>query len=155
MDPRFSALVDTLAPKLASLLAMQPITDGRLPPDMPLRGIYLFTKAGRHLYVGRSNNLKRRYKLHTLPGSQQNQASFAYRIACESMNQQPALYQADGGRRAHSLLPEFIEKFALAKATVRDMEFRFVEQTDQTYQAVLEIYAAVVLNTPYNDFSNH
>lgn len=155
MDKRFSALVDTLAPKLATLLAMQPITNGRLPRDMPSSGIYLFTEAGRHLYVGRSNKLKRRYGLHTLPGSQQNQASFAYRLACESMDQRPALYQAGGGRRAHSLLPEFIEKFARAKTRVRNMEFRFVEQTDQTYQAVLEIYAAVVLNTPYNDFSNH
>ncbi|MFL9499475.1 hypothetical protein KQX63_19540 [Rhodopseudomonas palustris] len=155
MDEHFSKLVETLAPKLAALLAMTPITDGRLPRDMPSSGIYLFSEAGKHLYVGRSNKLRRRYGLHTLPGSQQNQASFAYRLACESMEQRPALYRIGSGRRAYSQLPEFIEKFAAAKARVRKMEFRFVEQTNQTYQAVLEIYAAVVLNTPYNDFSNH
>ena len=32
---------------------------------------------------------------------------------------------------------------------------RFVEETDPVRQALLEIYVAAVLGTPYNDFDNH
>ena len=48
MDPKFAALVETLAPKLDRLLTMQPLTYGALPRRMPKSGIYLFTEAGRH-----------------------------------------------------------------------------------------------------------
>jgi hypothetical protein len=49
--------------------------------------------------------------------------------------------------------PDFLAAFSEAKARVRAMDFRFVEQRDQTRQALLEIYAAVVLETKYNDFA--
>ena len=45
--------------------------------------------------------------------------------------------------------------FDAAKARVRAMEFRYVEEADPIRQAVLEIYCAVALETPYNDFDNH
>jgi hypothetical protein len=32
------------------------------------------------------------------------------------------------------------------------MDVRYVEETDPQRQALLEIYVAVVLETPYNDF---
>jgi hypothetical protein len=35
------------------------------------------------------------------------------------------------------------------------MEYRYVEEADQNSQALLEIYCAVVLQTPYNDFNTH
>ena len=35
------------------------------------------------------------------------------------------------------------------------MEVRFVEERDSLRQALLEIYAAVALRTPYNYFDNH
>jgi hypothetical protein len=35
------------------------------------------------------------------------------------------------------------------------MEIRFVEETHPVRQALLEIYVATVLETPYNDFDNH
>ena len=34
------------------------------------------------------------------------------------------------------------------------MEFRYVEETDPTRQALLEIYCAFALGTRYNDFEN-
>jgi hypothetical protein len=51
----------TLAPKLERLLAMLPLAYGALSRDMPNTGVYLFTEAGRHLYVGRSNGLRKRH----------------------------------------------------------------------------------------------
>lgn len=35
------------------------------------------------------------------------------------------------------------------------MSFRYVEETDQVRQALLEIYTAVTLQTPYNEFKTH
>jgi hypothetical protein len=35
------------------------------------------------------------------------------------------------------------------------MEVRFVEEADPLRQALLEVYAAVALQTPHNDFGDH
>ena len=51
--------------------------------------------------------------------------------------------------------PVFKAAFMAAKARIRNMDYRFVEETDQNTQALLEIYCAVVLSTPYNDFKTH
>jgi hypothetical protein len=50
---------------------------------------------------------------------------------------------------------EFVNSFRRAKERVRAMEFRAVEETDQTKQALLEIYCAITLKTPHNDFGVH
>lgn len=52
-------------------------------------------------------------------------------------------------------LPEFLTAFDAAKARIRSMDYRFVEEADQNRQALLEIYCAIVLETPYNDFGTH
>ena len=51
--------------------------------------------------------------------------------------------------------PEFRAVFVQAKADIASMDLRFVEEEDPTRQALLEIYAAVALGTPYNDFDTH
>ncbi len=45
--------------------------------------------------------------------------------------------------------------FNAAKKRVRAMEFRAVEESDQTKQALLEVYCAITLKTPHNDFGTH
>ena len=60
MDEEFREHVESLAPKLMKLLEMQPLTVSALPGQMPKRGIYLFSEGDQHLYVGRSNRLKKR-----------------------------------------------------------------------------------------------
>lgn len=122
---------------------------------MPLSGIYLFSDGDVPLYVGRSNRLRKRYFLHTREGSQHNQASFAFRLAAEGLNLPPASYTKQGSRRVVASTDEFIQEFSSAKKRIRAMSYRYVEETDQTRQALLEIYAAVLLRTPYNDFGTH
>lgn len=51
--------------------------------------------------------------------------------------------------------PVFAAAFSAAKERIRQMEYRYVEEVDQNRQALLEIYCAVVLATPYNDFGTH
>jgi hypothetical protein len=50
---------------------------------------------------------------------------------------------------------EFVVAFKTAKARIREMDFRYVEETDQNAQALLEIYCTLVLNARYNDFDTH
>jgi hypothetical protein len=156
MDARFAALIETLAPKLEWLLAMAPLSYGALPRDMPKSGVYLFTEAGHHLYVGRSNSLRGRYGRHCRRGATHRQAAFAFQLAREITGKTAASYRPGGDSRAGLMLdPAFAQAFAAAKERIRKMEYRYVEEADQNRQALLEIYCAVVLQTPYNDFGTH
>lgn len=51
--------------------------------------------------------------------------------------------------------PAFSDAFTHSKARIRAMEFRYVEESDPVCQCLLEVYCAVSLKTPYNDFDNH
>ena len=156
MDPKFATLVETLAPKLERLLATPPLRYGELPRDMPTSGVYLFTENGRHLYVGRSNVLRHRYGRHCRPGATHRQAAFAFQLARKATGRTIAAYRAGEGSRDGLILePVFAAAFEAAKKQIRAMEYRYVEETDQNRQALLEIYCAVVLATPYNDFGTH
>jgi len=50
---------------------------------------------------------------------------------------------------------DFAEAFAQAKYRLARVEIRAVEESDPVRQALLEIYIATVLGTPYNDVENH
>jgi hypothetical protein len=156
MDPKFSVLVESLASKLEKLLAMPALKYGELPRTMPACGVYLFCENGQHLYVGRSNTLRKRHSRHCRPGATHRMASFAFQLAREATGNLKATYRTGTGSRQGLMLdPESKAAFTGAKERIRNMEYRYVEETDQNRQALLEIYCAVVLGTPYNDFRTH
>jgi hypothetical protein len=156
MHQRFLDVTSSLDSKLVQLLACKPLTFCQLPTSMPASGVYLFTQDDRHLYVGRSNRLRARYFLHCRPGSRQNQASFAYKLAREQLGITRATYGAGPQTRSGLAATEaFIAAFTSAKASIQRMEYRHVEEGDPTRQALLEAYCAIVLETPYNDFDTH
>lgn len=155
MHPRFLAATEALHGQYEALQAGAAYRFGQVPTQMTQRGVYLFSENGQPLYVGRSNRLRDRYFLHCRPGSQQNQASFAFKLAREAIGAPKASYAKDTGRKALAATPTFQAAFAIAKDRIRRMDYRFVEETDQTRQALLEAYCAIVLQTPYNDFDTH
>ncbi len=61
------------------------------------------------------------------------------------------------GRRASLVADDaaFAAAFKAAKERVRAMQVRYVEEIDPLRQALLEIYASIVLATPYSDFNTH
>ncbi len=67
----------------------------------------------------------------------------------------PAYAQGAGSRKALVEDPTFRAAFVAAKERVTRMNFRWVEEADPVRQCLLEVYVAVVLGTPYNDFDNH
>ena len=50
---------------------------------------------------------------------------------------------------------KFAAAFVAAKLKMQEMDYRYVEEQDQVRQALPEIYCAVVLKTPFNDFGTH
>ena len=66
-----------------------------------------------------------------------------------------ASYRSEGSREALQADSRVAEAFARAKTRVRGMDIRYVAEPDPLRQALLEIYVAVVLETPYNDFNTH
>ena len=155
MHEKFAGLAESLHPSFERLLAMEPLTTSTLPMDMPASGIYLLSEGETHLYVGRSNRMRSRLRRHGTPYSKHNVASFAFLIARESTGNTAASYKPEGSRAALIEEPAFADAFVAAKARVREMDARYVAETDQLRQALLEIYVHVVLDTPYNDFATH
>jgi hypothetical protein len=155
LHPSFVHVVESLQPAFERLLAQAPTKPVKLPAGLPSAGVYLFTEEGKHLYVGRSNNLRRRMQRHGSPGATYKQAAFAFRLAREQTGNLEASYKAEGSRAHLMEDPEFALAFANAKNRIRNMDLRFVEESDPLRQAFLEMYVAVALGTPYNDFENH
>lgn len=69
--------------------------------------------------------------------------------------QTKAAYNSKSSRPALAKQRGFRGAFAAAKTRVREMNVRFVEEADPLRQALLEMYVAIVLKTPYNDFETH
>lgn len=156
MDPRFVPYLENLESKARPLVSMVPVTPMSLPKLMCKKGVYLLSEGERHLYVGRSNEIKKRLGRHCRPGATHRMAAFAFRLAREATGNLKATYKKGPGSRA-ALMEDmkFLQAFNEAKARIRNMNVRFVEETDPIKQALLEIYVSVVLQTPYNDFDNH
>ena len=151
MREHFTARVAILEKLLTLLLESEPLS----PPLRKAPGIYLLSEGATHLYVGRTKNIQQRFRNHSNASSGHNQATFAFRIARQETGHEKATYTVEGSRSALLQDPVFSAAFERAKARVRNMQLRFIEIDDPVQQALLEIYVAICLETPLNDFENH
>lgn len=91
-----------------------------------------------------------------MPKKTEREAAFAFKLARQVTGSLKATYMKGAGSRKHlAASADFIEAFTASKARIKNMEYRWVEETNPTCQCLLEIYTAVVLGTPYNDFDTH
>jgi hypothetical protein len=150
MNEKFRGYLDALDNKLQTLLAVAPTSIAALPKEMPAAGIYLLSEGTHHLYVGRSRRLRHRLRFHS--GGQPTQASFAFLLARETAGRTDPPYTTEGSRQTLWADPVFRSAFAQATERIRKMDIRYVEEPDAIGQALLEIYVAVALDTPYNKF---
>ena len=157
MNSNFAALIEKLQELFEQLMDMAPVQHGQFIGPVPKQGVYLFSEPGNcHLYVGRSRNIRRRYGGHCNPGAKENTAVFAFQLAREATGRVEASYRAGpDSRKGLMKNSEFLAEFDAAKARIRGMEFRFVEESNPTRQCLLEIYTAVALDTRYNKFKTH
>jgi len=156
MNDQFRQYVDALHPALERLVESVPFKYVDLArQSIPMRGIYLFTEGGKHLSVGRSDNIRRRLGMHCRPSATDNQATFAFRLAKEVCGITRASYKSEGSRADLVSKDPFKSIFKAQKERLRLMEIRIIEEADAYRQALLEMYVSVALGTPYNDFNNH
>jgi hypothetical protein len=64
-------------------------------------------------------------------------------------------YSKSGARAELLKDVAFAPAFEAAKRRIASMDLRYVEESDPTRQALLEIYVATALKTPHNNFDNH
>ena len=155
MNEHFRRHIESLHPSFERLVNSAPFVFSELPKALPKAGIYLFSEGDRHLYVGRTNGIRSRLQQHCRPSSSHNTAPFAFRLAREACNVLRATYKPEGSREQLLENPAFLAAFTSAKARLRAMQIRVVAEADPLRQALLEMYIAVSLAAPYNDFDNH
>ena len=155
MNAAFAELTSALDPAFRRLMAMDPCKPLGLPPVTPAAGVYVLTEGQKHLYVGRSNRLKKRLSNHCRESATEKMAAFAFRLAREATGLTKATYRPEGSRKELMKNPIFLEAFEAAKARIRSMDVRVVEEAHPVRQCLLEVYVAVSLATPYNDFDTH
>lgn len=156
MNETFRLHVEALHPAYERLLASTPFKFADLGRQrVPDRAIYLLTEGDRHLYVGRSDNIRKRLRNHCSPGATHLQAAFAFRLAREVCGVLKATYRPQGSRADLMTQEHFRSAFDAQKARLRSMDIRVVEEADPSRQALLEMYVSIALGTPYNDFGNH
>ena len=151
----FNTIFDELDNLCLKLLKMSPV--GRrykTSPEKDISGIYLFSENGKPVYVGRSRNIRNRYNGHIY--SSRDSASFAFLLARDKTGNNEAIDKSDPKTRKELMEDcNFRNAFDKARHRIREMEFRYVEESDSIRQALLEIYCAVKLNTEYNKFETH
>jgi len=153
--PPFGDAIEGLDASFRSLLACDPITFDTRPRKLPAAVVYLFSDGDRPIYVGRSNKFRQRLGNHCLHGSQTNQASLAFRLACEDVQHVCTKYRkGSSGADPLKEVPGLAEAFSRMKQRLRAMEVRYVAEPDQVRQALLEMYAALALETKH-DFGTH
>lgn len=159
-EPRFpveewAALECQLQRLLSRLLASRPYRRGEKPAAPRAGGVYLFSDAGRDLYVGQTRNFNQRFGQHTRPSSTHLSAPFAFAIARRQSAERGLAIEST--RAALAAEPDFLALFHLAKRRIGEMDCRFVEIDDPNVRTVFEVYAAVNLHTirEYNTFETH
>lgn len=150
----FDEYVAAMPKLLSDLRAMQPVLASSVPTDAPARGVYLLSESGKHLYVGRSNSMRKRIAQHRRPGSGAGQAALAMQMARKETGRR-ATYKSEGSRADLMRDPDFSAAFQRAKERVHRMNVRYVEISEPMKQALFEMYAADALETPFNDWDNH
>jgi hypothetical protein len=137
--------------------------EGRTAPPNTY-GVYLFSSPDRDEYVGRTG-LTERTKLsggksysgfaHRLKGhltATHTSGSWAYKRTCTSFREAKPPRPLADSRKANCADPEFMQAFRAEIEAIAAMEFRVVVIESELLSAAFEMYAATVLNTPWNSF---
>ena len=154
MDPKFEKFLIGIHSKFKELLAMNPVTMEIPISNSPESGVYLFSENGVHLYIGRSKRkLNKRLRGHIRKSSKDS--PLAFKMAREATGNTDIYYSGDSIRAKLLADPNFSTAYQNAKDRIEKMEIRWVHEPDPIKQALLEMYVAVILDTPYNDFDTH
>ena len=149
--------------------------------DIPKKGVYVFYCKGKPVYVGRSDQVADRIKSHGT-GSKSGSASATFAVILtrnlwgiwngpywdgpfpKKKKEREKSIKIKKGKKTKeirldrgSLLADndILNDFKQQAKKVRSMKLSVIEIEDPYEQAIFEVYAALALDTPYNDFRNH
>lgn len=160
----------TWLPVMLEQLQASKVFHAECRPPRDQRGVYLFSEAGQHLYVGRTGitarsrakggepitSFRHRFDQHVQPGRPPGASSFANRLMLERATQLDLVVPGNWWADRHEASLEIYDLYKAAKTRIGGMECRVVPFEDDikgVRSTVAEVYAHVHLETPYNDFS--
>jgi len=115
--------------------------------DIPnINGIYVWYENERPIYVGRTNRnrMKKRLQEHCRKSSNQNSATFAFRLAKELK-----------GNLKLEKIDTYDQDFVKAKERVSNMQIKYLKIDDPIIQTIFEPYFSYKFNTKYNEFMTY
>ena len=141
-------------PALLGALRHAPEVRSRSASQIPEEpGVYLLVEEGVPVYVGQTQNLRRRLSQHGASWGRHNQATFAFARAREEARADPEIEVARSREELESD-PRFAAIFRRHRDRVAAMPARIVEVDDPELRTVFEVYATIMLGTE-NTFETH
>jgi hypothetical protein len=137
---------------LSSLISSDPLPIVPLSAWKKLGAIYIFYHDGKPEHVGRTRNLQARIRGH-LTASHYS-ASFAFEQTRRAMALK-ATYRPQGSRAALFAEPESRAAFDMQSNRLRQMTMRYLAVESPIDQYLLELYAAMELDLPLDEFDTH
>jgi hypothetical protein len=152
MNRKFEKRIKRLPVYLAAFKKCKPCFRENLS-CVTLKGVYMFIEHHGPIYIGRTNRMAERLLEHGRKSSSHYHASFAFKLAkLEAINSSINTLVT---RKILQTDIQFATLFDEAKKRVSKMAIKYVEISDPVDQALFEVYASEVFNTPMNDFENH
>lgn len=152
MNEEFQAIIELFPGYIKELLRSPPVLANELK-NIPKQGIYVFYENAKPIYVGRSKNLRQRFKQHSRQSSNHNSATFAFMIA--KQDAEKTKVDIHKTREELQIDPEFLPFFKNAKKRVSEMKIQVIDIENPIEQTLFEVYAALELKTQYNDWRTH
>ncbi len=149
----FTQAITDVEERCRTLIGSEKYSMSNLPKQMPSAGIYTLSEKGSTLYVGRTDNLRRRLKEHTYRDGKK--AAFAVLLARELTGKKKATYRKEDSLKDLLNQKGFQNAFNIARERIQGMEVQFIEEPDSIRQALLEICVSVRTNAKYSRFDNH
>jgi predicted GIY-YIG superfamily endonuclease len=151
MNTAFEAHVRRV-PALYTTLIAQPLLNVRVNELGKQPGIYILFDDAEPVHVGRTRNIRQRLRAHCTP--KHNSASFAFKRARRELGQ-ATTYSRATSRSALQSDAVFGPCFRKHVDAVAQMKLRFLEVSDPIDQYFLELYAALELGLPTDEFDTH
>ena len=147
---KFTEMIGQMGPLLRQLLEGTAFRGDTLRNLHMRHGIYVFFEDGIPVYVGRvgpTSKQPMRTRINQHRNREPREAPLPAWMVRRQLNQ--------NNITARQIAENHRPLFDQMQGRVQAMEVRVVEIEDCTIQAVFEIYAALVLQTPFNDFCTH
>jgi predicted GIY-YIG superfamily endonuclease len=152
INPEFQRHVEKVARLFEQLMTVEPRPMRGGSSHSTSGGIYVLYEGEGAVHVGRTRNLRKRLQGHC--SESHYHASFAFKRARAETGIK-ADYRPGNSRVALSNDERFRPVFLKHVGLIRGMRYRFLQVDDPIDQYLLELYAAMELDTSMDEFDTH